>query len=148
MPVQTKSQANTLKIPKKMKKLKPGKLAYLKKMEEKAKKEFKYKHTELADPVMVKKEGKDIGKSVCDYTKGKLRNKMLRISRNKRINACGLGKNKIYVCGYSFNNKSGKKVVVKPHCRKLPKAKKGTKPKNTKQMKYSGAGAGAGAGMA
>ena len=68
MPVQTKSQANTLKIPKKMKKLKPGKLAYLKKMEEKAKKEFKYKHTELADPVMVKKQGKEIGKA-CAITR-------------------------------------------------------------------------------
>ena len=148
MPVQTKSQANTLKISKKMKKLKPGKLAYLKKMEKKAKEKFKYKHSQLADPVMVKQEGKKILNNVCTYTKGKLRNKMLRISRDKRIDACGAGNNKIAMCPFTYKTKSGKTVRVKGHCRSLSKVKKGNKPKNTKQMKYSGAGAGAGMGLA
>jgi hypothetical protein len=122
MPVLTKSQAlkQANKPIKKMQKLSKGKLAFLKQQaKKKGKVKKEVKHVELADPILVKKEAKEIVGSVCNYTKGKLRNAMLRKSRAKRIASCGPGKGKIAVCPYTYKSKTGKTVRVKGHCRKL-----------------------------
>ena len=120
MPVQTKSQAKKgPKVPHKMQMLSKARIEYLKK--QKAKKKYKVKHVELADPVLQKKEAKEVLGGICKYSKGKLRNEMLRKSKQKRITACGATGNKIAVCGYTYKSKKCKAVRVKGYCRRLTK---------------------------
>ncbi len=107
-----------------MKMTKGGKLVMVKKKAEKQPGHKGHKGG-LPDPVMQKKEGKEVAAGICTYSKGKLRNEMLRKSKGKRIDACGgPKKGQIRVCGYEYKTKKGKTVKVKGHCRKLRKSQK------------------------
>ena len=72
----------------------------------------------MVDPVMRTKTALNKVKSICTFTKGKVRREALRINKKTRQEACYNKKGDFYVCGYTRRGKT-----VKPHCRKYPKRK-------------------------
>ncbi len=72
----------------------------------------------MIDPIMRTKTALNKVKTICYFTKGKVRRQALRINKKARQDACYNKKGDYYVCGYE---RKGRKV--KPHCRKYPKKK-------------------------